>query len=788
MIRNLLLLTVLPACLFAQPTAADVAKSLREAGLDPEECYRIRDLNFTREDFKFYLNDGFIIFARPVNGHRNSAVFYGEVEGGDAELILLPPFRSERQSLGSFTGSPNLDEHFRSALFVFGDKFSDELLLRARQNGKKSAEQGLLLDGQYSSVVRNISDSFQMRLVEDLMNPAHGDSLFFGAIGSNRLGNFDVIYDPRSREQILVGQLKNKGNTYGYDIWTSFESRSVRKGTIPRLEADYAVSDYRIDAVLDDSLHLTATTRLKVTASRTTRALAFQISDRMRLHELKMDGKPVELYTSESLRATALGNGGSVVFLVIAPQPLEPGQVHELEFRHEGDVVFKAGNGVFAVGSRGTWYPHRASDFTTYDLTFHYPKTLNLVATGEVVADQMEGNSRMTHRRTSGLARFAGFNLGQYDRVAMNRGGYTLEIYGNKHVESTLEHKQLPINTAVRLGRHGPGEIVTIDTPPITPGAYLTPLAEEVAGAFEFMMKQFGPPPLKTLTVSPIPGTFGQGFPGLVYLSTISYLPPDQRPTGMRDKVRQTFFSDMLAPHEVAHQWWGNLVTAEAYQDAWLMEALANYSALMYLEKRKGTKALEAVLDEYRLNLEAKRENGDTVESLGPITWGTRLQSSDSLPARTIVYEKGSWILHMLRLRMGDERFMKMLNEICRRYKFKTISTTIFRSIAEEFLPPGKTSLEIFFDGWIHGTGIPTLKVSSSTKGRAPDFNVTATITQSNVDEDFSVEVPVEFQFATGPAVVKWVRTSNDPVTVTLKTKRAPSKVVVPNGSVLAKR
>src|SRR6185369_3550959 len=118
----------------------------------------------------------------------------------------------------------------------------------------------------------------------------------------------------------------------------------------------------------------------------------------------------------------------------------------------------------------------------------------------------------------------------------------------------------------------------------------------------------------KTLTVSPIPGAFGQGFPGLVYLSTISYIPPDQRPIGLRDKQKQVFFSDLLAAHEVAHKWWGNLITSAAYKDAWLMESLANYSAIMYLEKRKGTKAMESVLDEYRNRLLTKREEGGTVE------------------------------------------------------------------------------------------------------------------------------------------------------------------------------
>ena len=90
----------------------------------------------------------------------------------------------------------------------------------------------------------------------------------------------------------------------------------------------------------------------------------------------------------------------------------------------------------------------------------------------------------------------------------------------------------------------------------------------------EFMSANFGPPPLKTLTVSPIPGTFGQGFPGLIYLSTLAYLKPSEYPAALHTEQQRRFFSELLHAHEAAHQWWGNLVTAASYQDEWLMEAL----------------------------------------------------------------------------------------------------------------------------------------------------------------------------------------------------------------------
>ncbi len=785
MLLRILLVLAFTVAATASETVAELGRAIRDAGLDSDECYRVRELSFNKQDLKFYFTDGFLIFSKPVNGRRLSAVFSSDVEGGEAEVMLLPPTRSERQSLGSFTGSPNLSEHFRGALFVFTDRTADELMSRAREVGRKTPERGLLLAQQYGSVLRNISDSFQMRLVQDLLNPESETPLFFGAIAGINLGNFDVFYDSDSREQIVVGQLGNRNNVPRYDIWTSFEARNIRNGTAKLPKQPFAITNYRIEAVLDEQLHLTAVTKFQLTPARRMRSFPLELSRRMKLTEVRLNGQTAETFERESLRTNAL-RGTSDFFLFIAPEALEPGKSYEVEFHHDGDVVFNAGNGVYAVSDRGTWYPHRGADFTLYDLTFRYPKRLTLISTGELMDERTEGDMHVSHRKTSGPVRFAGFNLGTFEKISMKSGPYTIDVYGNRTAEPGLQDRAgltPPVPPSLRRRNT---DILLPEAPP-QPLARLVPLAEEVTAAFEYMTKQFGPPPLKTLAVTPIPGAFGQGFPGLVYLSTLTYLAPEQRPLVVREKTRQVFFSDLLAPHEVAHQWWGNVVSGDAYQDSWLMESLANYSALLYLEKRKGVRARDAVLDEFRTRLLGKRADGGTVESLGPITWGPRVESSDGMSARLIVYEKGAWILHMLRLRMGDERFLKMLGEVCRRYQFKALNTDAFRSLAEEFMPPPQRSLENFFENWIYGTGIPTLKVSSSIKGKAPALKVTVTVAQSDVDEDFSVDVPVEVQFGGGPPVVKWVRTASEPVSITIAATRLPTKVSVPSFSVLAK-
>jgi hypothetical protein len=771
----------------AGPSGAEVAAAIRESALDAGECYRVRDVNFSKEDVRFYLTEGYLIFSKPVNGGRISAVFSADVEGGDAEVILMPPHRNERRSLAEFTESPNLDEHFNSALFILPANLSEELQAKARERGRKSPEMGASMAGQLTSVVRNITSGFGARLVEDVLSPDREDGLFFAAVGGRKLGNFDILVDPYSREQILVGQYRSAGGRMAFDTWTSFESRSVARGQRQRPELQYELTNYQIDATIRDDLRLSAVTKATLTTkSPGWRAFVMLVADNMRIGEVKIDGAPAEVLARDSMRENAMHFGSAnEVFLVVTPEPLASGIPHSIEIRHDGDVVRPAGNNVYFVSSRGNWYPRCGSGFTTYDLTFRYPSQLTLVANGDLIEERAEAGMKIMRRRIDAPVRVAGFNLGVYDHTRVKKDSYEIAVYGNKAVEPVLQPKQPPIifPPAPIRGRRGP-EIITLEPPPITsPASHMESLANEVAAAFSSLAAQLGPPPLRTLTVAPIPTTFGQGFPGLVYLPTVAYLRPEERPLRFRARATQIFFSDLLPGHEVAHQWWGNLVLPAGYQDEWIMEALANYSALQLLEKRKGARALQEALDFFQQDLLAKTAEGKTVESLGPIIWGMRLLSSRSDDAwRVIVYEKGAWIMHMLRRRMGDERFSKMLAEAARRFRYKEMSTEDFRRLAQEFMPPrsGSDALEAFFESWVYDTGIPTLSLSATVKGKAPSVRLSITVKQSDVGPDFSVDAPVLIQFAKGAPIVKWIRTSSDAVTTVMALKQAPARVSIP--------
>jgi hypothetical protein len=423
---------------------------------------------------------------------------------------------------------------------------------------------------------------------------------------------------------------------------------------------------------------------------------------------------------------------------------------------------------------------------------------VQLLFPGELKEDKTEGGLRTLRRVTAEPIRLAGFNLGKYESARVDKGPLTVEVFANREAEGALQKPpevimQPPRPAAPRSRTpQQRGEILTIPAAPVNPLARLQLLAGEVASIYEQFAQDFGPPALPYLQVSPIPGRFGQGFPGLLYLSTLAYLDAKDRPASTSDRESNLFFGELLHAHETAHQWWGNVVTSVAQQDDWLMEALANYSSLLVLEKKKGARDMQRVLAQYKEMLLNKGDEGRTVESAGPIRLGLRLQSSQNPGAwRNIVYDKGAWILHMMRGRMGDANFRAMLGEFARKNRFQAVTAEQFRELAASYLPKGAADakLEGFFESWVEGTGIPTLTLTHKLTGKAPALKLQLTLEQSGVDENFSTLVPVVVEVARAKPQVIWMQTGSEATTQTIALKAAPGKVALdPENWILAEK
>jgi hypothetical protein len=777
----LILLASLPPA-FAL-TAADLGDEIQHVSLDPQACYRVLDLNFSKEDLKVYLASGYLIFTKPTNNVRLGAVFVANVDGGDADILLLPPTRSERSSLATFTKSPNLEEHFKSAVFIFTDGTGDDLLARLAENpaSKKSAEMGGLIAERWTSVLNNLISSFETRVVYDVLSANRDRGMFYMGIAGEQLDNFDVLYDPTAQDQIQAGKIAYRDNRTYFNTWTAFQARSFRNGAAPRTPR-YSLDNIRIEATIQPDLTMQAVTRgtLVLKQPQPGSAIPFSLSPNMRITSATVDGKPAEVFDRASLRSNLIQGSEDRQFLLISDAPLDPAVPHQIEIHHEGAVIRDAGNQVFYVGSRGTWYPRTGAGLANYDLTFRYPKSLTVAATGTPVDDRVEGDWRITHVKTDTPVRFAGFNLGSFQSVVREHNGYRIELYANHTLETALTPRAV-VSEARAIAPAFPRRRMVsnpseISEPPAAdqpdPAARMDELTASLLDTLDFMTQEFGPIPIHNLEVTPIPGGFGQGFPGLIYLSTLAYINPGLLSPRIREHSGELFFSDLLETHEVAHQWWGNLVVPASYHDDWLIESLANYSALLLLERKKGVKALDTVLDDYRTHLLSKTDDGRTLESAGPIIWGHRLESSLTPDGwRVVTYEKGTWIIHMLRRRLGDEKFLALLREVASHHH--SISTEEFRELASQYAPKTPDpDLKIFFDNWVYGTGVPSVKLSYAWRGA----KLSGTVAQRDVGDDFSAYVPVEVQTRSGSDIY-WLPTGTDPAAFSIPLKSPPLRV-----------
>ncbi len=792
----------------AQPhSAADLGRAVLTAGLDASACYRVRDLQLAEDDVQFYLTDGFLIFGKPVNGAPIAAIFTGDVAGGDAEVLLLPPNRSERKALSNWIHSPTLDEHFTNAVFFFTEAQARGLADRIRTQGedRPAPDIGAALSEQWSATLNNLAGSFETRLVLDLLDDSAPQKGFFQAvIQGKKLGNFDVAYDARLAEQFAAGQLNTRSGTAYWDTWTSFTAHSQHNLPAPSPEED--ILSYRIEATLDASFTLHCTTHIRIRATaNSARVIPFDLSAQMLATEASIDGLPAEVFTRAAAPRTSSGSGGNQLLLVVPPQPLTAGSEHEIEIRHEGKVVADAGHQVYFATSRGTWYPARGAQFANYDVTWSYPKAFDLVSAGIVKEDRTEGDVRTTRRVPDGRLDVLGFNLGEYTHRVLERNGIVIEVNANREVEDALRVRQadpVPVDSTASglLPRRGPRGLPqaakTVDPGAIvalpSPEGQLEQVAGDISAAIDFFRARFGDPPLTRIEVSPLPGHIGQGFAGMIYLPTLSYLAPDARQlsTTTSSQRLQVFYTDLVRAHEAAHQWWGNIVTARGYHDEWLMEAVANYSSLLFLENRHGPKFVDGILDGYRHDMLARGPDGATAESEGPVIEGRRLESSNNPNAwNAVAYGKGTWIMHMLRRQMGDAAFTKMLAEMRRRYEWKAIDTEQFRALCAAFRPKGSPdpTLESFFDQWVYGTGVPSLKLSYSVKGKPGAWKLAGTVTQSEVPDDFTVTVPIEIQTGHGK-VVRQVRTASDPVSFSVPVTIANAKAVLDPGASVLRR
>jgi aminopeptidase N len=520
-----------------------------------------------------------------------------------------------------------------------------------------------------------------------------------------------------------------------------------------------------------NSLDGTASVRLRA-ESGAERVLAFQLSRALTIDSVtSASGEALPFFQNEGMSLQERSVRGNDYLQVVLPQPPARNQEFTLHFHYRGNVIQDAGNGVLFVGSRESWYPHYgdSSEFSSYDFLFRWPRKLRLVATGSKIDEHEEGDFLVGHWKSEKPMSVAGFNLGEYASASVTSGSRSIDIYANRQLEEELSRRiasREPDTIAIPAGPFGSastGHPLGPRTPTPSPADALKQLGKEIDSSIHFYETFSGPFPFRNLSVSQIPGTFGQGWPGLLYVSTYSFLPSEaQRRAGL-STTGQEHFTELVPYHEVAHQWWGNMVVWSSYRDQWIDEAIANYLALLFADTKKNPDhTLHVWLARYRQQLVEKLPGTtEPAADVGALTLGTRLNSSKSPSAyEETVYSKGSWIIHMLRemlrqpgTKNPDARFIAFLQTLAKKYAYRSLSTDDLRHEVEAVMTPamdleGGRSMEWFFEEWVRGTGIPRYRVEFSTHHTEKGLQIRGKLFQTGVPHSFIANVPL---YAAGP-------------------------------------
>ena len=229
---------------------------------------------------------------------------------------------------------------------------------------------------------------------------------------------------------------------------------------------------------------------------------------------------------------------------------------------------------------------------------------------------------------------------------------------------------------------------------------------------------------------------------------------------------------DLLA-HEIAHQYFGDMATEKSFSHLWLSEGFATYMTNIYLESKYGSDTLVKRLQKERkealdFGKRWKQPVVDTVSSY-----------MDLLNANS--YQKGGWILHMLRRQFGDSTFRKFIRTYYARYAGKNANTEDLRKVAEEI---SGRNLEQFFRQWLYTTGNPQLQVVWMYYEKNKSLNITVSQKQENSVYKFPLEL--EIKSPTGSSRTEKLNITKQSEVFTISVKEKPSRIILdPNTNLL---
>lgn len=773
-----------------------------------------KGLVLERDAFRFEFATGTFHFLAPVEGRTIGAVFLGQ-----GTFRLTPATPGERRRLALDSGGDlktfeALTDSFTRLVLMFGDDTAAELALSSPiRSGAPDRE---ALDAWEAHMKRQRKDyqvNFQLRILADLLDvPGLTSGAFLAFLEGQKIGPALAAVDPRGAEALGVGaggkedtMLFVADEIKGGSWYLSESVAELKSGRRTALWRSTDATHYDVETAVakDEDVSGTTTIHFEVTAAKL-RVLPVNLQPELRLRSARFAADGEETWTAlPFVQEEEKEDGNSAV---IFPRHLVKGEKIRLEMAYAGDkVLIDMGEKNYAVLSRVAWYPNLGffTDPATFTLTYRIPVGNEIISVGNPSETRIEGKQTVSSWKAETPITVAGFNYGKFKKLEKKdeTSGIGIEVWTNPGTPDIVREINDFLSSVSGAGTAPGQSLGHVNTARLAESA----LADGLNSARLFAT-YFGPLPFSRVAITQqSQWTFGQSWPALIYMPFISFLDGTQRQrvglSGTKD------FVESVGYHEFAHQWWGHLLGWESYRDQWLSEGFAEFSAALALQHTQGWGAYDKFWREAKKRiLEKTPGNAFPPWEAGAITDGYRSGSSRAPSAPfSLIYEKGGYVLHMLRMAMYDGRskdpdaqFIAMMRDFTATYAGKNPSTADFAGIVEKHLTPSLNAtrdgkIDWFFNQWVYGTEIPKLTSDLKIEGAADGgWRVHGTITQAEVGPEFRTLVPIYLELDKGQYVqaglLAMVGSGAKPVDVVLKPPKKPRRAFVnARGEVLAR-
>ncbi len=737
-----------------------------------EQSAVTENVAWKRDAGTFTFREGRLTFAAPVKGRVLAAVFVGQ-----GSFTLNPPTPINQHQIARFAKSSKLEDNFREAVFFFTDQSWDELQQLVRvQSGGASASAGKFLASAERKYQENFNEWWEnrsrgnppmrnmaARMLADMTDPEsrgffladfkgepHGDLLY--QVSWNRDG---LLLPGLSSDEEVTLLHYNRGNYFEW--WAGFHlAEEYSKSPHPEHRTLLAqCREEHIDAEVSKSNHVSATAEMEFTVTAgPARVLPLSLEGVLRISSVTDEtGKKLSFIQEDR----KLDNDT----WIILPEPAAAGRVYKVKISYEEDstrdsrIIHQEGSGLYFVGARTSWYPSFGAfdDRTHFKLRFRSPKKYKFIATGRRLSSEKSGDSLETEWESEIPYSVVGFNYGDFVDKTQSDQNLTVTAYGGREVPDELKGVTAALDMEQLRRGSGAGDIAARSG--IMTGGFNTASSAAYAAAQSFQAFKlyefyFGQLPFKSISVTEQPvGFFGQSWPTLIFLPYTALLDATTRNSlRMQNSAEEREFYNVVAVHEMSHQWWGHMVGWKTYHDQWLSEGFADFSAALYIRKTEPNK-FKAFWDLKRRHLLQNNRAGHRPVDVGPL-WLSYQTDGYLEPgnSQVLIYEKGAYVLEMLRALMEDPKsqnpdapFIAMMRDFVTTYAAKNPSTEDFRRVVEKHT---HGSMDWFFNEWVYGTETPHYDFSYQLReGGNNQTLLHVTLTQSNVSDSFAMKVPI---------------------------------------------